>query len=192
MKQNLVIERSLQEALSKIGAIPNQVLDISAESNLVADKPILLSQKLAEQKAANLLESHNSDGIFIASSKIVALGNRILPIATNDELVKKNLQKISGRRHKVYISICFIKKEGDILIKKIKTTTSILKIKRLTDIEIEHYIQSKQGLNMPGGYDLKGLAGSFVIFFSGSLAPICDLPLYETRNMLLSLGLKLK
>lgn len=191
MKQNLVIQSGLQEALSKVGAIPNQVLDISAESNIANTKPILLSQKLAEHNAEKLLESYNSDGIFIASSKVVALGNRILPIATHDELVRKNLQKISGRRHKVYVSICFIKKEGDTLIKKIKTTTSILKIKRLTDIEIENYIQSKQGANMPGGYDLKGLAGSFVIFFSGSLSPICDLPLYETRNMLLSLGLKL-
>lgn len=192
MKQNLVIQSGLQEALRKVGAVPHQVLDISAEQITGDDKPILLSQKLAEHKAEKLLESHNNDGIFIASSKVVALGNRTLPVATKDELVRKTLQKISGRRHKIYVSVCFIKKEGDTLIKKIKTTTSILKIKRLTDVEIENYIQSKQGLNMPGGYDLKGLASSFIIFFSGSLSPIDDLPLYETRNMLLSLGLKLK
>lgn len=191
MKQNLVTENSLQEALSKVGAIPNQVLDIPAESSIADEKPILLAKKLAEQKAEKLSAKHNDDGIFIASSRIVALGNRILPIATNDELVRKNLQKISGKRHKVYISVCFIKKEGVSLIKKNKTVTSILRIKRLTDAEIENYIQNKQGLNMPGGYDLNGLASSFVIFFSGSLAAICGLPLYETRNMLLSLGLKL-
>jgi len=191
LKQNLITDSSLQEALSKIGAIPDQVLDILTISEAAGDRPIIVSQNLAEQRAEELLENYSSDGLFVASSKVVALGNRILPIATNDELVRQNLQKISGRRHKVYVSVCFIKKEGTTLIKKIKTTTSILKIKRLTEEEIENYVKSKQGLNMPGGYDLKGIASSFVMFFSGSLSPIQDLPLYETRNMLLSLGLKL-
>jgi len=187
LKQNLVTDSSLHEALSKIGAIPSKVLDISAAYQVADTKPILFSQELAEHKTQKLLENYNN-GIFVASSQVVALGNRILPVATNDELVRQNLQKISGRRHKVYISVCFIKKEGETLIKRTKTTTSILKIKRLTEEEIENYVKSQQGLNMPGGYDLKGVAGGFVIFFSGSLAPIQDLPLYETRNMLLSLG----
>ncbi|AVP88099.1 Maf-like protein [Candidatus Phycorickettsia trachydisci] len=188
MKQNLITDSSLQKALSKIGATPSQVLDIPTISEAAGDSPIIVSQNLATQRAEKLLENHNSDGIFVASSKIAALGNRILPVATNDELVRQNLQKISGRRHKVYVSVCFIKKEGTTIIKKIRTTTSILKIKRLTEEEIENYVKSKQGLNMPGGHDFKRIAASFVIFFSGSLAPIQDLPLYETRNMLLSLG----
>ena len=63
-------------------------------------------------------------------------------------------------------------------------------MKCLTPQEIEYFANLEEGIGKAGGYTLQGYAESFVQFISGSFSNIIGLPLYETLNMLKSVGYK--
>ena len=161
------------------------------EKDMVGEKPIQLALRLAVEKAICVAEKQaekQKEAYILAADTVTAVGRRILPKAINDELVMQCLSLISGRRNKVYTGVCVIKKQGDSTIIRKKVVTTTQKIKRLTPNDIKQYIQIKEGINKSGGCMIEGMMGSFVEFINGSYSNIVGLPLYETRNMLTSLG----
>jgi septum formation protein len=176
--------------LSRIKIIPDQI--ISADINedpIKGELPNKLSARLASSKADEVIVKI-PEGYLIAGDTVACVGRNILPKAIDDDLVRYCLNKISGRRSRLYTSVCVIKKQDGQITKRLKTVCSILKFKRLTKDEIEYYVQSKEGLDKAGGYAVEGIAGSFLEFISGSYSNIVGLPLFETRNMLISVGFK--
>ena len=61
--------------------------------------------------------------------------------------------------------------------------------KQLTVAEIDRYIASDEWRGKAGGYAIQGRAEAFVRFISGSHSGVVGLPLFETRNLLLSAGI---
>ena len=59
----------------------------------------------------------------------------------------------------------------------------------LTASEIDAYIASNEWHGKAGGYAIQGQAEAFVRFLSGSHSGVVGLPLFETRNLLLSAGI---
>ncbi|MDD2840768.1 MAG: Maf family protein, partial [Rickettsiales bacterium] len=72
------------------------------------------------------------------------------------------------------------------------TITTYIKYKHFNEIDIKEYIKSGEGLNKAGGICIEGIMESFVIKIIGSYSNIMGLPLYETRNMLISAGIRTK
>jgi septum formation protein len=176
--------------LSRIKIIPDQIIPASIdETNLKGEKPDFLSKRLASGKA-DKVASQVSSGYIIAADTVSCVSRTIMPKADTEDLVRYCLTKISGRRSRIYTSVCVIKKTETETIKRLKTVCTMLKFKRLTQDEIEYYINSKEGLNKAGGYAVEGIAGSFLELINGSYSNIVGLPLLETRNMLLSVGFK--
>jgi len=66
-----------------------------------------------------------------------------------------------------------------------------LQFKRLSEAEIEAYLETGEGLGKAGGYGVQGRAGAFVIALTGSYSAVVGLPLYETANLLAGLGYRL-
>jgi len=60
--------------------------------------------------------------------------------------------------------------------------------KRLSQDEISLYLASGEWRGKAGGYAIQGQAEAFVTWMSGSYSGIMGLPLYETRNLLISAG----
>jgi len=107
----------------------------------------------------------------------------------DSEQIRSSLKLISGRRHKVFTSVCCGLVEDNALKKlRQRTVVSILKFKRFTDKEIQELVDSKQGNGAAGNYTLNGLANKYLQFLSGSYSSVIGLPLYETSQMLTSLG----
>jgi septum formation protein len=176
------------ELLSRIGIIPNQILpaDID-ESEQKQELPRNLVSRLAKAKAEKIA-SEVDKAYIIGADTVTALGRRILPKALNDDDVRFCLNLLSGKRHQVYTGITIIKKNGSETLERNRLVQSIVRFKRITDQEIELYVQSKEGINKAGGCSIQGLVESFIPFISGSHSNILGLPLFETRNMLISLG----
>ena len=68
------------------------------------------------------------------------------------------------------------------------TFDDIRYMKRLSKKEIEDYIKSNEWKNVAGSYRIQGHAESFIKLINGSYSNIVGLPLYETRNILKSVG----
>lgn len=174
--------------LKSIGVCPNNVISTDIdESPLTKELPIQLAQRLSKEKSNKAL-SLIEEGYIITADTVPALGRRAISKALTDDDVRFMLKLFSGRRHKVYTAIDIVKKRNGEIRRLSRIVTSIVKIKRLTEEEIEMYVSSGEGIGKAGGYAIKGLIQRFIEFLSGSTSNIGGIPLRETYNMLTSLG----
>lgn len=176
------------ELLKRIKIIPDQIMpaDID-ETEHKKELPTHLAQRLAYEKATLIANSVN-EGVIIGADTVSTAGRKILPKALNKEDIKYCLEQMSGRRHRVYTAVYIIKKTATNMSMRERLVLSTVKFKRLTDKEIEFYCSLDEGLNKSGGYTISGFAECFVSYISGSYSNVRGLPLFETVNMLNSLG----
>ena len=165
------------------------------ETPLPKEIPTTYCQRITENKfqaAIKKLEKEKlpvNTYIVIVADTIAACGRRLLNKSYDPEQIRKHLELISGRRHKLFTGVCCgLVEKGKLKTVRKKLVTSIEKFKRLTKKEIEELVHSRQCEGMAGGYTLNGLASKYLQFMSGSYSNIIGLPLYETTQMLTSLG----
>jgi septum formation protein len=154
------------------------------EDALPGEHPRLHVIRLAAAKCVAVAERH-PDAVVLAADTVVAVGRRILPKAENEVQARDCLQLLSGRRHQVLTAVTV--SAGGIARHRLSTT--IVAFKRLTVGEVDAYIASDEWRGKAGGYAIQGPAEAFVRFLSGSHSGVVGLPLFETRNMLLSVGI---
>jgi septum formation protein len=174
-----------------VGLVPEVMIPDINEDPLRRELPRLYVERLSEEKSSKVLQNLDS-GYVISADTAVVLGRTILPKAINDELVKHCLEKISGRRHRVYTGICVtLKQSNATLTRQTRVVMSVVQFKNLTSKEIDWYVASGEGIGKAGGYSIQGLAQCFIPFLRGSVSNIMGLPMFELKNMLFSLGYKL-
>ncbi|MEP3226961.1 MAG: nucleoside triphosphate pyrophosphatase [Parasphingorhabdus sp.] len=172
------------ELLARLGVTPDRIVapDID-ETPLKAELPRDYVLRMAQQKAAAVPRA--GDELLIAGDTIVAVGRQILGKANNEQEQREFLQLMGGRRHHTMSAICVIAPDGTV---RTKLSDSVIKFKRFENSEIEQYVRSGEGQGKAGGYAIQGLAEAFILSISGSYSGIMGLPLYETRNLLISSG----
>lgn len=158
------------------------------ETPLKKEKPLNYVKRIAELKVRALHEKYFGDVILTADT-IISTRSSIMRKAHTDEDVEKFLKILSGRNVKVITSVCLINLDNKL---SQKTVISNIKYKHFNKSDIEEYIKSGEGLKKAGGICIEGLMESFVIKIIGSYSNIMGLPLYETKNMLISAGIKTK
>lgn len=163
--------------------MPADVDETELKGELPGDVAIRLCIAKGEKVAATV-----DQGYIIAADTVAAVGRRIMPKALTAEMVASCLRLYSGRRHKIYTGVHIIKKTNK-LKSRTRLVETVVRIKRLTEEEISFYSNCGEGLEKAGGYSIQGIFQSFTPFISGSFSNIIGLPLFETRNMLISLGL---
>jgi septum formation protein len=173
-----------RDLLARIGVTPARIAspDID-ETPLKGELPRAYALRLAQAKAAAV--ARQGVEIVLAGDTTVALGRRILPPADSEEIQRKLLGLLSGRRHSCISAICVIDQTG---LVRTRTVETVVAFKRLSEAEIEAYIASGEGLGKAGGYAIQGRAEALIRFVSGSHSGVIGLPLFETRALLLSAG----
>lgn len=174
-----------RELLARIGVTPTRVEspDID-ETPRPRELPRAYALRLAEEKARAV---HRADGeVVIAGDTTIALGRRILPPALTEQVQRKLLAMLSGRRHHALSAICVIDATGRA---RTRLSDTIVAFKQLSAHELDSYVACGEGLGKAGGYAIQGRAEAFVRFLSGSHSGVVGLPLFETRALLASAGL---
>jgi septum formation protein len=77
-------------------------------------------------------------------------------------------------------------RRGDRVV--VRDSVSIVKMKRLSDDELNAYLASGEWQGKAGGYGIQGLAGAFIPWISGSFTGIMGLPVAETAALLTAVG----
>jgi nucleoside triphosphate pyrophosphatase len=170
--------------LAQVGIIPAAIIAANLdESILKGELPRLHALRLAKAKALEVSKTHN--GYVLAADTVVACGRRIFPKANNADQVRECLQFLSGRRHQVLTAIALMTPTQKLLSRIVITRVSFL---RLTQSQIENYVESREGLGKAGGYAIQGRAEIFVKEISGSYSNVVGLPLSETARLLAGAG----
>ncbi|HTT84311.1 MAG TPA: Maf family nucleotide pyrophosphatase [Rhizomicrobium sp.] len=175
--------------LAQAGIVPDAVCptDID-ETPLKGELPRVHAVRLACLKAARAAESWlGPAAAVLAADTVVACGRRILPKATIADDVRACLALLSGRRHLVYTAVTILRSDGASAMRHRAVATRV-SFKRLTQDEIEAYVESREGEGKAGGYAIQGRAESFVRQLNGSWSNVVGLPLLETIGLLESFG----
>jgi len=171
--------------LADIGIAPDKVVAADVdETPLEAELPRELAIRLALAKLHTVAVKH-AGAFVLAADTVVGVGRRILPKAETPQQVRECLQLMSGRRHHVYTGVALQTPQGAV---SHRVCDSVVTFKRLTDKEIEAYIESAEGIGKAGGYAIQGRAAALIKFISGSHSNIVGLPLFDVAQMLRGAG----
>ena len=172
-----------KELLAQLGIIPDAILppDIN-EDPLKGELPRPYCARLAREKA--MAVQADPDDIILTADTTVALGRRILGKPADAGEAARFLTDLGGRRHQVITAIAV--RRGDNIWAR--ESLSVVKMKRLSDIELNAYLHSMEWQGKAGGYAIQGAAGAFIPWISGSFTGIVGLPLAETTALLQAAG----
>ncbi|MFN3971946.1 MAG: Maf family protein [Gemmobacter sp.] len=171
------------ELLATLGILPDAVLppDIDEDPRR-AELPRPYCLRLAEEKARAV--QAGPDDVVICADTTVALGRRILGKPRDAAEAAEFLVKLGGRRHQVITAVAV--RRGDRLW--LRDSVSVVKMKRLSDAELNAYLASGDWQGKAGGYGIQSLAGAFIPWISGSYSGIVGLPAAETAALLTAAG----
>ena len=174
------------ELLESVGISPDKILNTNIdETPRKSEKPLDYVSRIALEK--NKAVKKKKSEIVLTADTVVALGRRIVQKPNNKDEALYFLNLLSGRRHKVYTSICIFSNEKYYQ----KTVVTTLKMKRLSEDEKKYYLLSDEWKGKAGGYSIQGAASYFFPFISGSYSNVVGLPLTETVGMLHGIGFKI-
>ena len=174
------------ELLAQVGIVPDQVsaADID-ESAADGEQPRALAARLADAKAAAVARTFPDDYV-LAADTVVACGRRVLDKAADEGAARAHLERLSGRRHRVYGGVCLRRPDTHVSTRLVVTQVTF---KRLQAAEITDYLNSGEWRGKAGAYAIQGLAGGFAKRVNGAYSNVVGLPLYETLALLRGAGL---
>ncbi len=169
--------------LAQIGIVPDEVrpADID-ETPEPGELPRAYCARIAREKAQAV--AAGAAELVLCADTTVAVGRRILGKPEDAAEAVGFLKLMSGRRHQVITAI--VLRLGERIW--MREAESAVRMKRLSQAEIEGYIASGEWQGKAGGYAIQGRAAAFIPWISGSFTAIVGLPLAETAALLQAAG----
>ena len=175
------------ELLAQIGVEPDAVLPAEIdESPRPREGPRELAERLAHEKAlaSAAIAGARADlapCLTLAADSVGGVGRRILPKCETRDEAEACLALLSGRGHRVFTGLALVAESGAVRRRLVETR---LRFKRLSQSEVDAYLDSVEWRGKAGGYAIQGLAGAFVERLVGSYSNVVGLPLAETAALL--------
>lgn len=171
------------ELLATLGIVADEVRppDID-ESPAKAELPLAYCRRIASEKAAAM--SLAPGEIALCADTTVALGRRIMGKPADAGQAAEFLYLLSGRRHRVVTSVVVRNATGSFA----RDVVTTVKMKRLSDVEVNAYLASGDWHGKAGAYAIQGPAGAFIPWIQGSYTGVMGLPVAETAALLEAAG----
>ncbi|MDV4146261.1 MULTISPECIES: Maf family protein [Shimia] len=172
-----------RELLAQIGVVADAIRPPEInEDPRKGELPRPYCERITREKAAAV--EAGPDDIVLCADTTVAMGRRIMGKPRDAGEAAAFLVALGGRRHRVITSVAV--RRGDRLWER--TVESAVKMKRLSDDELNAYLASGDWQGKAGGYGIQGPAGAFIPWISGSYSAIMGLPVAETAALLQAAG----
>jgi septum formation protein len=172
-----------RELLAQIGVVPDEIraADID-ETPAKAELPRPYCRRMAREKAMAL--QVGAGEVILTADTTVAVGRRILGKPEDRAEAEAFLRLMSGRRHRVVTAVA-LRTTDKLWQRDVETA---LKMKCLSDAEIEVYLDTGDWQGKAGGYGIQGPAAAFIPWLQGSYSAVVGLPLSETAQLLRHVG----
>ena len=154
--------------------------------NIEEDYPDDLDTKdipvyIATEKAAAYKNQITDHDLIITADTVVVLGDEVLGKPTDLDDARRMLRELSGRTHQVMTGVCLMTKERQRSFVVITDVT----FKKLTESEIDYYVDKYQPLDKAGAYGIQEWIGYIgVTSLSGSYFNVMGLPVQRIYNEL--------
>jgi septum formation protein len=123
----------------------------------------------------------------LCSDTTVALGRNILGKPADAQDAARMLASLSGTRHRVLTAVAVQQRRKRVAA----LSTSQVDFTPMSAAQIKAYVASGEPMGKAGAYAVQGRAAGFISHIRGSYSGIMGLPMFETAELLRSLGFKL-
>lgn len=142
-------------------------------------------EDLAYNKALNVAKSINYPATIISADTIVVIDNKILGKPKDKQDAFNMLNLLSGKTHFVVTSIAVI--DSKTMTSEIKSTTTYVTFEKLTQEQINYYIDTYKPFDKAGSYGIQEMPKGYIKKVEGCLDNVIGLPtetLLELLNKL--------
>jgi len=172
-----------RDLLAQIGVVPDAIrppeIDETPERGELP-RPYCIRIAAAKAEAVEA----GPDDIVLTADTTVALGRRILGKPADAGEAAAFLHALSGRRHRV-ITAMAVRRGARRWRRHVET---VVRMKRLSDAEVNAYLETGDWQGKAGGYSIQGPAGAFVPWIRGSYPAVVGLPVAEAAGLLQGAG----
>ncbi|HET6720701.1 MAG TPA: Maf family protein [Rhodocyclaceae bacterium] len=171
------------------------------EAPLPGEAPLAYVERIARAKAAYGVKligaRHLRPQPVLSADTTLEFGGEIIGKPVDHADAAAILRRLSGQTHRVLTAVAvasgplpgqYSSLGGDPISCRINV--SEVRFKPLSNDEIARYVASGEPMDKAGAYGIQGRAGRFVEHLTGSYTGVMGLPLYETGELLGSLGFK--
>ncbi|MCD4652826.1 Maf family protein [bacterium] len=137
------------------------------------EPPGIFSTRAAKNKACSLIENY-SDRIILGVDTVVVFKDTILGKPSSQTEARKMISLLSGQEHIVVSGMCLILPSRKIITGISETQ---VRFRVLSEIEIDWYVSTEDGLDKAGAYGIQSLGGSLVRKIIGDWHNVVGLPI---------------
>jgi septum formation protein len=124
----------------------------------------------------------------LCSDTTVALGRTIYGKPADAAHARRMLGELSGQTHRVLTAVAVQKGKAQAQA----LSTSKVTFAAMTAAQIRAYVATGEPMGKAGAYAVQGRAAVHIAHISGSYSGIMGLPMFETAQLLRTLGVKLE
>ena len=155
------------------------------EAHIPQSNPYSYVKALAEAKADDISEKY-PDCWVIGADTVVLIDGTILGKPSSRTDARRMLQCLSGKTHQVLTGYAiYCKAKNRRFSETIKTE---VRFKKLSNAEINWYINTEEPFDKAGAYAIQGLGTFLVRSIRGSYTNVVGLPICEVIEYLISEG----
>lgn len=116
--------------------------------------------------------------IVLGADTIIEFNGEVIGKPKNYEHYLEIMHKLSGKEHKVHTAyaLCYM---SHVIA---NVVTSVVKMKDLTDEDIEAYWQTGEPKDKAGGYGIQGKGANLIATYQGDLSSIIGLPIKDVMH----------
>lgn len=175
-----------KELLETLGldfaVVPAKGEEIAPRGAGPAETVEALSRAKAEEVAKDF-----PNALIIAADTVVWAGGRILGKPKDETDAKAMLHLLSDNTHEVYTGVTAM--YGDRTVVGSECTKVFFR--KLSEDEIDRYVQTGEPMDKAGAYGIQGLASMFVVGLDGDYYNVMGLPICTLTVLLRRFGVKL-
>lgn len=162
--------------------IPFIAFPSNIDENDEKGKPHEICTHLAEKKAVSVNKYKSVNNWVLGADTVVVKRGKIMGKPSDNNEVKRMLRYLSNGDHEVITGFSIIDPSGSIALTRHVST--IVKLKRLSQSEIDSYIKSGEPFGKAGGYAIQGIGAFMIKSIKGSYSNVVGLPLFTLIDSL--------
>jgi septum formation protein len=142
-------------------------------------------RRVSSAKANAVAQINLNEGtpaIVIAADTVVLAGRQILPKPKDAEDARRMLRLLSAATHEVLTGLSVIRAYDGISFERLERTR--VEFTRLSETDIDAYIQTKEPFDKAGAYGIQGIGGRFVRRIEGCYFNVMGLTLARLWEIL--------
>ena len=175
-----------RKAILKQIGIPFESAGSRIEETLYKEtQPANIACHIATQKVESIEHAYTKRWILGADT-IVVINKTIFGKPKNPEECQDMLLSLKGKTHEVITGFCIHDPEKKLVHREAVITK--VKIKELSNIEIEAYVDTGEPFGKAGAYAIQGIGSFMIEQINGSYTNVVGLPVFEVVNALVRCG----